>query len=169
MTIARVTLAGVPITLQAGAPVQNYSPIGGSTVVRLSLGDAVKMGHWRRCAVAVSGVGALNPGLDGINYDDVLTLDCTSPRANSSPVPRIAIIGTHRPDVQPWGLARLGGVWVKTPCSLVAGMYDIHPVTEATYYQLCWMPRFQVFAEPPQVNRDPSTGVASWALQAEEV
>lgn len=168
MTIPRVTLAGVPITLQAGAPVQNYSPIGGSALLRLSLGDGIKMTHWRRTAISVSGSGALNPGLDGINYDEVLTLDCTSIKANSSDLPRIAIIGTHRPDVEPWGLARVDGTWKKTPCALVGGEYDITPVAGATTYQLCWMPRFQVFAEPPQVGRDSGTGVSTWSFQAEE-
>ncbi len=171
MTIRHVTLNGIPIALQAGSPVHDYSPIGGSMLTRLHGGSAIKTRHWRRTAVVISGSGTMNPGIDGLDYDEVLTLDCTSPMAASSIglSTSIPIAGTPRPDVAPWGLARTGKDWRRTGCVLESGIALLDPVAGAEQYQVLWLPRFLVFAEPPQHTRDASSGAVGWTLAAEEI
>ncbi|MBV2132053.1 hypothetical protein KRX52_04480 [Pseudomonas sp. MAP12] len=169
MTYPRVTLGGVPIVLHAGAPVQSYEPMGGASVVRLHGGAAVKLRHWRRTAISISGSGWMNPGLDGLDYDSALELRCTHPQSVTSASNVITLAGTPRPDVAPWGLALIGDQWQPTPCVVVAGVATLTAVTGATLYQVCWMPVFQVFCERPPTGLDAGAGFYSWTITAEEV
>ncbi|MNZ22482.1 hypothetical protein D3C78_395740 [compost metagenome] len=168
MTQPRVTLGGVPIVLHAGAPVQSYEPLGGVSTVRLHGGAAVKMRHWRRTAISISGTGWMNPGLDGLDYDSALELRCTHPQSITSASTTIAITGTPRPDVAPWSHALVDGQWVPTPCSIAAGVATLTPVAGAELYQLLWMPMFMVFMEKPPTGLDAGAGTYSWAITAEE-
>ena len=77
--MTEVTLGGVPIRLQAGAPVCEYSPIGGVTSRRRSGGALVKMRNWRKTAITISGAGWMGPGFAGLNFDGPLELRCTQP------------------------------------------------------------------------------------------
>lgn len=169
MTHPRVTLGGVPLVLHAGAPTQSYEPLGGSAVVRLSGGAAVKMRHWRKTAIAISGTGWMNPGLDGLDYDGPLELRCTHPQSVTSTGTTIALTGTPRPDVAPWAHALVGDQWLRTPCSVAAGVATVTPVAGAELYQVCWMPVFTVFCEPPPTGLDAGAAAFSWSITAEEV
>ncbi|WP_375738077.1 hypothetical protein [Pseudomonas boanensis] len=167
MSYPRVMLGGVPIELHAGPPAQSYETIGGSSTVRLHEGAAVKLSHWRRTRITLSGTGWMSPGLDGLDYDNALELRCTKQQAITSADNVITLTGTPRPDVAPWALALVGDQWVSTPCVVVAGVATLTPVVGATLYQICWMPVFQVFAEPPPESVE--GGNFSWSIVAEEV
>jgi hypothetical protein len=169
MSYPRVTLGGVPIYLHAGAPVQSYEPLGGAGLVRMSDGAAVKMRHWERTAISISGTGWMNPGLDGLDYDSPLELRCTLHKSVSSDSNVIELTGTPRPDVEPWGLALVNNEWVKTAASTVAGVVTLSPVAGATRYQACWMPVFQVFMDRPSTGVDTGAGAHSWSITAEEI
>ncbi|MCY1520600.1 hypothetical protein D9M68_553820 [compost metagenome] len=169
MSYPRVTLGGVPIVLHAGAPVQNYETLGGVSLPRLHGGAAVKLTHWRRTRISISASGWMNPGLDGLDYDSALELRCTKQQAVTSTSASIPLTGTPRPDVAPWGQALVGDQWLPTPCVVDGGVATLTAVAGATLYQACWMPVFQVFAEPPSKSLDPGTGEHSWSLVAEEV
>lgn len=169
MTHPRVTLGGVPIVLHAGAPTQSYDGLGGASLGRLHGGAAVKMRHWRRTAITISGAGWMNPGLDGLDYDSALELRCTHPQSVTSASTTIALTGTPRPDVAPWGMALVGDQWVPTPCAVADGVATLTPVAGAELYQVAWMPVFQVFCERPPTGLDAGAGSFSWTITAEEV
>ena len=169
MPAPRVTLGGIPIALHAGAPTQSYEPIGGATTVRLHGGAAVKLRHWRKTRISLSGSGWMNPGLDGLDYDSPLELRCTHPQSVSSTGTSIVLTGTPRPDVAPWAQALVDGQWLRTPCTVDAGVASLTAVAGAELYQLCWMPVFQVFTEPPPTGLDAGAGTFNWTISAEEV
>ncbi|MGK4343993.1 hypothetical protein ACSMFT_23045 [Ectopseudomonas oleovorans] len=68
MTPLALVLGGITISQHAGAIRQNYEPIGGSTLARLSGGTGVKLTHWRKWRTTASGTVRLNTGLGLINY-----------------------------------------------------------------------------------------------------
>ncbi|MCQ4311685.1 hypothetical protein NAV33_07225 [Pseudomonas stutzeri] len=170
MAIPRVTLNGVSIAAAAGSPVHNYSPLGGASTVRMHGGAGVKVKHWRKTLISISGSGSLNPGIDHLDYDSVMTLHCSSPMAASSVGTEtvIEMRGKARPDFAPWGLYRIGTGWRKTSCTVTDGFAHLTPVEGAEQYQVLWYPTYQVFAEPPQHSRDASTGAVGWSFVAEE-
>ena len=92
--MTEVTLGGVPIRLQAGAPVCEYSPIGGVTSRRRSGGALVKMRNWRKTAITINGAGWMGPGFAGLNFDAPLELRCTQPLSLAT----TALTGPRRRD-----------------------------------------------------------------------
>jgi len=166
-----VMLGGVPIRLQSGAPVQQYEPIGGSTVLRRSQGAAVKMTRWRKTAISISGSGWMGPGLAGLDTTEPLELRCTQQMELHTTSLSTVIPGNVRPDVEPWALAFTGRDWVKTPITwnAVTKAVTITPVAGALEYQVCWMPVFTVLMARPTRGLDAGINVHSWSFTAEEV
>ncbi|WP_044871976.1 hypothetical protein [Pseudomonas sp. LFM046] len=167
--MAEVMLGGIPIRLHSGPVVQEYSPIGGVTVARRSGGAAVKMQHWRKTAITIRGTGWMGPGFSGLDFSQPLELRCTKQQSLTATSLTGTLPGTPRPDVAPWALAYVGGDWVETPVAMAGSDFTITAVAGALQYQVCWMPKFMVFCEPPPESLDPSTNTHDWTITAEEI
>lgn len=161
-----VMLGGIALDIYAGAPEQAEEPIGGSTVLRMSDGSAVKLTHWRKMGGVLTGQGLMPAGLDGLDYSLPLELRSTQVTSMTGAGPAFTLSSTPRPDMAPWAFARVDGHWRRTPCSLLAGVVTVTPQPSADLYQVHWMPVYSVFAEPP--SRGQSTR-HTWSLTWEEV
>src|SRR5690606_3010715 len=121
MTIPPIMLGGVPIVLHAGAPDLSEAAIGGSTLLRLSLGDGVNMQHYEKQAGSSSATGWMPPGLDGLDYSQPLELR-TVQVSNIVGTGRVFTLpSTPRPDMAPWGQALVGDQWKRTAATYAAG------------------------------------------------
>lgn len=171
MTYPHVTLGGLPIDLHAGAPQQSYNPEGGMTDTRLSSGQLVRMIHWQRETITISGQGWMGAGLDALDYTQPLELRCTAPKNATSPSNVIQLPDTVaiRPDVPPWGHALVGRSWVPTPATLSGTTGVCVPVPGASTYRFSWMPVFMVLCRPPAEALDAGQGNASWSFTAQQI
>jgi hypothetical protein len=68
----------IPIT-SAHEFSQNYAPLGGSIVLRMLDGGAVKQQHWEKLSTSISGSGVLPPGIENLSFKDPLVLKCGAP------------------------------------------------------------------------------------------
>lgn len=169
MNIPHVTLNGLPIVLHAGAVQQQYSTEGGYTDVRLSDGSLVRMSHWTKEVITLSGQGWMGPGLNELDYTEPLELRCTAPKSNTGPSNVLTIPENVRPDVPPWGHALVGDYWKETPATASGTTAACTPVTGATQYRVSWMPWYWVLCNPPQEATDPGAGDVAWQFTAQEI
>ncbi|WP_213662856.1 hypothetical protein [Stutzerimonas stutzeri] len=160
-----IMLGGVPIVPHAGAPEQSEEAIGGSTVLRMSDGAAVKMQHWQRTGGTISGTGLMPPGLDGLDYSQPLELRSMQVSNIVGAGPAFTLTSTPRPDHAPWAHALVDGRWLRTACSYNAGVVTVTPVAGATDYQVSWLPVYSVFANRPPKSQGASH---SWSITWEE-
>lgn len=166
MTIPRIILGGVPIVLHAGAPAESIEAIGGSTVLRMSDGAAIKQQHWERLAGSISAEGWMPPGLSGLDYSGPLELRSTQVQNIVDPGLVFELTSTPRPDIAPWGQALVGDQWVPTACAYADGVATLTAVNGATLYQACWMPVLSVFASRPTQSQ--GGGGHGWSISWEE-
>ena len=164
-----VMLGGVPIRLHSGAPVCEYSPIGGVSTVRRSGGALVKMRNWRKTAITVRGSGWMGPGFGGLDFDSPLELRCTQPISLHTAALTGAIPGTIRSDVAPWALAYVSGDWVAAAVSMSGNDFTLTAVAGASEYHVRWLPSFTVLCEPPSEAMDSTSASFDWSITAEEV
>ncbi|MNQ83219.1 hypothetical protein D3C85_982920 [compost metagenome] len=165
-----VMLGGIPIRLHNGPPQQEYDVLeSGSTVVRRSGGAAVKMTHYTKAVIAISGSGWMGPGFEGLDFSEPLELRCTQQDSLTTTALTGTIPGTPRPDKAPWALAFIEGDWTLTPVAMAGLDFTITEVPGALQYQVCWMPLFTVFCRPPRRAMDPSNNTHTWSFTAEEV
>lgn len=156
---------GIPLALHAGAPAQGSDPLEASTVLRMSLGDAVKMTTWEKAAGTISASGWMPPGLDGLDYSAPLELRSTQVSTMQGAGLVYTLISTPRPDLEPWAFALIGGQWIETACDTVDGVATVTAVVGATAYQVWWMPVYSVFARRPPKQQD---ATHSWSIAWEE-
>jgi hypothetical protein len=166
MTIAKLTLGGIPIEAEKGAPAQSYAPLGDGVIRRRSKGAGVKFRHWnRKMAITVSGSGLLPPGLSGLDYDQPLELLCTKPLSVSTSSPSVTLTSDIRPDQPAWAFAYVGERWQPCEVTVVDLVATFTSVPGATRYQVCWMPKFMVLMSAPDEAMDRSH---DWSFTAEE-
>ena len=168
MSPPRIMLGGLPIVLHAGAPEESIGPIGGSSVLRMSAGAGVKMQHWQRSAGGISGSGWMPPGLAGLDYSQPLELRSTKVTSHVGAGPAFTLLGTPRPDVEPWAQALIGDEWVRVPSTFSDGVVTVPPVPGATLYQACYMPVFSIFADAPSETQSSGTATHGWSINWEE-
>jgi len=163
-------LGKIPIVIEAGPVQQRYiRGSEGRARVRLSKGDLVSMRHWSKTRITLSGSGWLNPGLDGLDYDDALELRCTNPQVVSSAGTTLTLISQPRPDQAPWADALVGDIWYRTPVSLDGLTATVEPYPGASLYRVSWMPVFMVKTDPPETGMDNAAGgVHDWTMTLEE-
>ncbi|PIA66363.1 hypothetical protein CDR19_25080 [Ectopseudomonas toyotomiensis] len=166
-----LVLGGVAISKHAGAIRQNYEPIGGSTLARLSGGTGVKLTHWRKWRTTAAGTGELDPGLDLLDYSQHLELLCVKPRGIESASTSIELPPgiAWRTDEAPWALAQLGDQWIETTLVIGEGNAQLAAVTGAVRYRFCYLPRLLVSTEGPVSEFDQASGRYNWSLVAEQV
>ena len=167
--MTEVILGGVPIRLQAGAPVCEYSPIGGVTSRRRSGGALVKMRNWRKTAITINGAGWMGPGFAGLNFDAPLELRCTQPLSLATTALTGTLPGAIRPDFAPWAHAYVAGDWVRAPVAMAGNAFTLTAVPGAAEYHVRWLPMFTVMCEPPAEGLDSGNAAYSWSITAEEV
>ncbi|WP_312139910.1 hypothetical protein [Stutzerimonas nitrititolerans] len=163
-----IMLGGVPIVLHAGAPEESIGPIGGSTVLRMSDGAAVKMQHWQRSSGSISGSGWMPPGLAGLDYSQPLELRSTKTVGHVGEGLEFTLLCTPRPDVAPWAQALVGEDWVRAACAVDGSGVTVTPVAGASLYQVCYMPVFSVFAEAPSETQSAGSATHGWTITWEE-
>jgi len=169
--IVPLVLGGIAIWPAAGPIRQSYEPIGGSSVLRMSQGAAVKLTHWSRTRTSASGSGQIDPGLDALDYSQPLELLCVKARAMDGTDRTFDLppAEQRRADVEPWGMARVGDRWVETAVAVAADQAQLAAVAGATAYRVCWYPRYVVFTAGLVSDFDESTGLYDWSLTAEQV
>lgn len=148
---------------------QQYSPLGGPEVVRLSGGAGVQMMHWQKFAISVSGSGWMPPGLDGLDYSQRLELRCTKPLSMVGTHLEFLLTGTPRPDVSPWAQALVSGSWVDAGLQRAGDLLTVQGVPGASLYRVCWMPVFTVSAKRPRGDLDASAATHGWQIDCEEL
>lgn len=169
MTKPHVTLGGLPIILHAGAAGQSYSQETGWTDVRLSGGSLVRMAHWAKETITVSGDGWMGLGFDALDYTQPLELRCTQPKTITGTAYSYSLNSTPRPDVAPWAHALVGNDWVKTSVSMASKTATVTVIAGATLYRVSWMPVFFVLATPPAEALDAAAAAYSWQFIAREI
>lgn len=169
MSRPHVTLGGLPINLHAGAEGQAYSQELGWTDVRLSGGSLVRMAHWAKETISLSGAGWMGLGFDGLDYTQPLELRCTQAKSITGSGTSYTLSSMPRPDVAPWGLALVADKWVKTSVSMAGQVATLSPVAGATTYRVSWMPIFTVLVTPPDEALDSSASAFNWSFIAREV
>ncbi|WP_447590180.1 hypothetical protein [Aquipseudomonas campi] len=167
MSNPMITLGGIPIPPQAGAPEQSTDPLKFSAVVRMSNGAGVKMTHAsNKASGSITGSGFTPAGLDGLDYSGPLELLLTQPRTVTQALPNFVLNAACRPDQAPWAYALVDNRWRRTPCVLAGLAVTVTPVPDATQYMVQWMPRYMVFADEPPASMSTSH---SWSIPWEEV
>lgn len=162
-------LGGLPIALHAGAPVITDGKLAAGTgTVRLSGGTLVKMERYSKRAGTISAQGWMPPAWGGLDFSGPLELRSTKVRTVAGTGLVYTLPFTPRPDQEPWALALVGGEWVPTPCSTVAGVTTVTAVAGATQYQVWAMPIYSVMVDPPDESQDQSANAHSWTLSWEE-
>ena len=166
--MADLMLGGLPIELHAGAPEFNADPLEGSSVVRMSDGQGVKMTHWSgKMAGTISGAGWMPPGLDGLDYSRPLELRSTQAECVTTNATTVVLSSVPRPDYEPWCLALVRESWVDASSAYFDGAVTIEPVPGATRYAVYWLPIYFVYARKPRKSN--AGGVHGWTLDWEEV
>lgn len=159
-----------------------YSPLGGTVVLRMLDGGAVKQQHWEKLAVAIRGEGVLPPGLENLSYKDPLVLKCGAIRGSTA-LSRLTIpIAVERrvdAGFTPEGFGWVPdpdeptlGAWVASPVVINTGppdTADVDAVAGATQYRVTYFPQITVFADPPEVDNDLHGKAISWTINAEQV
>lgn len=168
MSLAPIMLGGLPIVAHSGAPEETIEPIGGNAVLRMSDGSAVKQQHWSRMSGSISGQGFMPPGLDGLDYTQPLELRSTKVQNMVNASPTFVLIGTPRPDVEPWAQALVGEQWVPTPSTFEDGQLTAVAVPGASLYQASWLPVYSVFGNKPSGSQSTGTAMHSWTFNWEE-
>lgn len=169
MSRPNITLAGLPIILHAGAPQQSYLQEAGWTDVRLSGGSLVRMAHWSKESITISGTGWMGLGFDAIDFSQPQELRCTQPKTITGTGLAYTLTSTPRPDVTPWAQALVGRQWVRAGSVANDLAVTVTPVPNAIAYRVSWMPVYVVLARPPAEALDASIAEFSWSFTAREV
>ena len=164
-------LGGIVVPIHAALDLQQrIEPIGGTSLLRLGLGAAVKQTAWRKRRVTLSASGWCPPGMGALNWDSSMTLKCGLPESITTGSTSTTLPAGRRTDAgyEPFARAHLANEWRDTPCSLAGNVATITAVSGAVAYQVWYWPQMTVYAEPPIETFDQATGQASWELVAEE-
>jgi hypothetical protein len=169
MAKPQVMLEGLPIVLQAGTVTQRYvRGAEGRSLIRLSQGALVSMLHWSKTTITLSGTGWMGPGFDGLDFNSPLELRCTKPQAISSKTTTVSLISTPRPDVDPWAMAYVDGIWLPCRVTVQDLVATFDEVPNADLYRVSWMPVFTVFTDPTDESMDPNNATFTWTMTAQE-
>lgn len=169
MTRTHITLGGLPIILHAGAPAQSYRQETGWSDVRLSGGSLVRMAHWSKETISISGTGWMGLGFDALDYTQPLELRCTLPKSITGAGLTYTLNSTPRPDAAPWAHALVGDQWVKTKVTMSEKKATVASVVGASTYRVSWMPVFNVLVTPPAEAIDAATASFNWQFTAREI
>ncbi|MCP3849776.1 MAG: hypothetical protein GY694_06000 [Gammaproteobacteria bacterium] len=162
---------GIEVTFRSSLELkQTYSPVNNGTLLRMADGTAIKQTPaWGKLRTEITSSGWLPDGLSDVDFNDSVIVDCVANRSITSDSNAIAIPGTPRPDLDPWGVALVNDKWVDVGSSFAGGTLTIDVTAGATKYQARWMPRLTLFCNGIETETDNSEAVYSWTLSGEEV
>lgn len=164
--MTQLVLGGIPVTLYSGAPAVQYGYAGGATDVILSGGRPVRMRHWDKRLITVSGSGWMTTGLDALDWDAEHVLLSPVPLRVSGQTATLTLTADVRPDEPVTAQALVGDTWRPASVSVTGRTATITPVAGATLYTVAWFPRFVVLCEPP--DEDYSGGAVDWQIICRE-
>lgn len=148
---------------------QTFEPVNNGSLLRMADGTAVKQKVWSKLKTTISAVGWIPDGLSGINFGNAVTVDCIAQQSITSSSNIISIPGTVRPDIDPWGIAKVNGQWQDVGSTYASGMLTIDVTAGATLYQARWMPRLTLFCNEPETETDTEGNIFNWSITGEEV
>ena len=165
-------LGGVTVAFDAAHQInQDYEPLAGAAVLRLSSGAAVKQTAWDgKLRTTLSGSGRLPPGLDGLDYSASLSLSCMAPRSLwAAATTGLSLPASRRTDWAPHGYAIVNGRQMPTAISIVVNAVTFTAVAGASGYVCAYYPTLTVFASAPRLRFDGRGPVSGWEIIAEEI
>ncbi len=163
-------IGGVEVTFLSAYDVnQKLSPVTNGTLLRMADGSAVKQRTWSKTRTTISASGLIPEGLQGVDFDNPIIIDCIAERSITSASNIIAIADTVRTDKDPIGMAYVNGTWENVVSTWVIGTLTIDVTAGATLYQARWMPRLTMYFDEPEPTTDISNATFSWSLDGEEV
>lgn len=167
-----LTINGLVLPAHAvGKIVQEYSPIGGFSTMRLGAGTAIRQARWRKLATTLSASGLIPPGTAAINWDLPVVLGCVEPRSIQSVSPVITLPAARRSDAAPYALAVAddGRKLRATPVSVAGDVATLDVIAGASAYLVYYYPLLTVLSDGPTERFDAQECISGWDLQAEEV
>lgn len=164
---ALLMLGGITVPLHAGAPDVEYDYAGGAVDAVLSGGRPVRMRHWTKRQITISGTGWMATGLDALDWDAEHELRCPTPLRVSGVTPELALTADVRPDEPVTAQALIDGEWRTVAAAVSGRAVTITPLPGATLYTVAWFPMFTVLCTPPPVGY--AGGAADWQLICREV
>lgn len=165
-------LGGIVVPIHAALDLQQQiEPIGGSALLRLGQGTAIKQATWRKRRITLSASGWCPPGLGALNWNSPLTLKCGLPESITTATTSATLPAGRRTDAgyEPFARAHTAQGWRDTPLALAGNAATITAVSGAVAYQVWYWPELSVYAEPPVQTFDQASAQASWDLVCEEI
>lgn len=147
---------------------QTYEPVEAVARHRTLGGTLLQQVAWRKLRTVISGRGRLPDGMEALDFDAALTIQCMAPLAISSATAAITLPAARRTDWAPHGYAVVGGVLVRAASSLVGNVLTIATTAGASGYQAVYYPTLTCYASPPSRSFDGRGTEAGWTLTAEE-
>ncbi|AQZ96552.1 hypothetical protein ACFSB1_10695 [Halopseudomonas phragmitis] len=160
-------LGGIPVTLCSGVPAVSYDAPDGYTDAVLSGGRPVRMRHFKKRTITITGTGWIDTGLDSLDWDAYHELWSPAPMRLSTVLPQATLTSDARPDESVIAEALVSGRRVSTPVEMVGRVASMTPVAGASLYEVVWYPRFTVLCTPPPASL--ADRVVSWQLFCREV
>lgn len=163
------------IPLLAGMDIdQQYSDIGGETILRACSGRGIKQMTFSRLKVTTSASGWLPAGLEALDYTAQHTVKCVVPRGVAADfATRQATIPAARRsdgDYVPFGTALLaGGQAVDTAVTMATNVATCAAVSGAVAYHVSYFPSFTAWIRRPQTSGSIADATYRWQIEAEEV
>lgn len=164
-------LGGVVVPIEALLDFeQSYEPLGGSSVLRMMDGTAVKQQSWRKTRTQLSATGWVPLGLDALDFSGPLTLKCAKPVALSGATNVVTLPAGRRSDFAPLGFAIVADrTLVETSCGLAGNVATLGIVAGALGYRCLYVPQLTVVTDGPQERASLTRAEHSWDLVCEEV
>lgn len=162
-TVTVATMAGLTFS-------QEYSPLGGSQLLRTLNGAGFKQQNWQKTKITTRGSGWIPAGLQELDYSVSMTMKCSAPRQQQGVSNVFTLPSARRSDTgyEPFGFGLVGDEWISTVTNVVTDTATLTVVTGATEYRVLWYPELTVFAEPPTDTGNLGDGNYEWTLEAEE-
>lgn len=166
-----IIIGGVNIAFDSAYRLnQTYEPLGGVNKLRMMSGALVQQSHWRKTKTVISGSGRYPEGLDAINYDNSLTIQCMAPRSLAGASNVITLPAGRRTDFVESGYALVGDRLVKSTISVAGNVATVGAVAGAIGYQVFYYPVLTCYAGLGVSKQFDGRGtIASWSLTAEEI
>ena len=158
---------------------QNYTLLGGSQLLRMMNGAAVKQTHWQKISTDVACSGIIPPALSEIDFRAAYLMRCGAKRAVSATNPLGVPVPTERRtdagyEVQGFAYVDLTGTgadaqWIATTVVDNGATVDLGAVAGASIYRAYYWPEIMVFSDPPVENVVVHGAEYSWSLIAEQI
>ncbi len=168
------TLGGITVPFRAalGAE-QQIERLRAAAFRRMTDGSGFRQVVWAgKHRVTLSGDGWSPIGLDGLDFESDLLLQCALPEVVRAQVAAITLPTTRRSDAgyEPFGRAHMSsGGEVETPVALVGDVATCTTVAGAVGYAVWFWPQFVVDTSGPTRGFSAERAVASWQIVCEEV